>query len=246
MWEWAETLHSQWQGAWEIFAAARLLAVSQHPLPFLRTGPKASCWCERKQSKPSSSTAPAGSTWLPLSCVWEQQLLLSSCWHSECSRVLLPQRVKIGLNSHWNGWYDTPPCSASVCSWIMLTGKCYTGLIQWVNLSSHWCKLDKNTCKSHLSETTIWSRMSNPYQITPEFHLQKLGDSASHQPQRRKKYGRDAFPADTFWDATSSGARVLSFLWGFHFSADKYRKDILIPLSFAYTLLGNVFMEYTN
>lgn len=214
IWEWAETLHSQAQGAWEIFAAARLLAMSQHPLPFLRTGPTASCWCERKQSKASSSTAPAGSTWLPLSCAWEQQLQLSSCWHSECSHVLLPQRVKIGLNSHWNGWYEMPPCSASVCSWIMLTGKCYTVLTQGVSLSSHWCKLDKNTWKSHLNKTTIGSRMSNLYQVMPEFHWQKLGCPASHHHQGRKKPGRHASPADTFWGATSTGARALSNVCG--------------------------------
>lgn len=186
-------------------------AVSQHPLPFLRTGPKASYWCERKQSKPSSSTAPAGSTWLPLSCAREMQLLLSSCWHSECRRVLLPQRVKIGLNSHWNGWHDMPPCSASICSWIMLTGNCYTGLIQGVNLSSRWCILDKNTWESHLSETTIWSRMSYPYQITSECHLQKLGQSASHQPQRSMA---EMLFQLMFWDATSSGERALSNFCG--------------------------------
>lgn len=209
LWEWAKTLHSQGEGAWEIFVAVRMPAVSQHPLPLLRTEPTASCWCERKQSKPSSSTAPAGSTWLPLSCAWEQQLLLSSCWPSECSHVLLSQGVKIGLNSHWNGWYEMPPCSASVSSWIMLTGKCYTVLIQGVNLSSHWCNLDKNTWKSHLNKTTIWSRMRNPDQITPEFRLQKLGQWASRHHHVRKTPARRASLADTFWNATSSGARPL-------------------------------------
>lgn len=116
------------------------------------------------------------------------------------------------------------------------------------NFSLYWCKLDKTALKSwHLNKITTWSRLTNSGEITPESHTQKLGQSGTHQHWGRKKPGREAFPADTFWDATKSGARPLhKCLWGFHFSAEKYCKDSSNSLSFAYASLGNVLVEYIN
>lgn len=71
-----------------------------------------------------------------------QQLLLSSCQHSECSHFFLLQSSKIGLNSHRKGYCNMPPYSASVCMWLMLVGKCYTVLIQRENLSSHYTDMN--------------------------------------------------------------------------------------------------------
>ena len=82
----------------------------------------------------------------------------------------------------------------------------------------YWCKLDETALKSqHLYKTTTWSRLTNPSEITLESHPQKLGQTGNHQHQGRKKFCRAAFPADTFWDATRSGARPLhKCLWGSH------------------------------
>lgn len=107
--------------------------------------------------------------------------LLLACWMQPCSPPTEGEnRSKFTLK--WVVWYATLFCLSVL---LHHDNRKVLYCINSGTESSHWCKWDKSTWKLHLNKTAIWSRTSNPYQTTPEFHSQKFGEPATSIREER-------------------------------------------------------------